>query len=393
MTFDDAFRYVKSKRTSISPNFNFLGQLLEYERQLRAEEVLTDDMAPQPTPTPPILSRSISLSLSLKPPSLLETVPHSCSPSPDDDLTLQDQVDGGSIRHDLSPTTALARLSFEAMDQTSPTDDQNQSSSSYLMVSRRKHTLRQRLSTTTSESSSSSHFFSTKQKTSSSSHVVLTVSQSKRVTTNRKPPPSPSSTDHCSEISVQIGRDDPTAVAVADESVEIRTGSARRSGGNSSSLFNRPHSDGNFRRLPLRRPSYAPSEASSSCLSDAATPSSPTSSSSGSLLSPQWSAYARSDSVTTSGLGSEISDSDTRADCDAMSLCSGSTAETDDGVFTSSEPPMQQRSTRPRPSSLLGIVPNSFDQRPARPTSLSTGFSFNLPPPSGIYIFNFIHLN
>lgn len=85
--------------------------------------------------------------------------------------------------------------------------------------------------------------------------------------------------------------------------------------------------------------------------------------------------YARSDSVTTSGLGSEISDSDTRAD-DALSLCSGSTrcfgtggsvpseeAETeslppDDGVFTEPPPPVRLqpplRSTRPRPSSLLG---------------------------------------
>ena len=442
MTFDDAFRYVKSKRTSISPNFNFLGQLLEYERQLRAEEVLTDDMAclqQQQPPSAPImspgvcrdrLSRSVSLSLSLKPPSLLETVPHSCSPSPDDELPL-DQVDGGAAncRLDLSPTTALARLSFEAME-TSPEAQQEHQSSSYLMVSRRKHTreesyrsLRQRLSsstTTTSSSSESSHFF-TKQKTSSSSHVVLTVSQSKRVTTNRKPPPSPSSAtapttaDHCSEISVQI--DNPAAI----ESVEIRTGGARRSC--SGSLFTRPHSDGNFRRLPLRRPSYAPSEASS-CVSDEMipTPSSPTTSmsssgGSGLLLSPSpWASsqtglYARSDSVTTSGLGSEISDSDTRADCDAMSLCSGSTrceAEPDDGVFTEPPPPpppsmLGLRSTRPRPSSLLGIVPavNSFlplhiaqdnpnettQQRPSRPTSLSTGgsgFNFSmapLPPP------------
>lgn len=40
MFFFCAFRYVKAKRATISPNFNFLGQLLEYEKQLQREFVL-----------------------------------------------------------------------------------------------------------------------------------------------------------------------------------------------------------------------------------------------------------------------------------------------------------------------------------------------------------------
>lgn len=36
LTADDAYRYIKARRSYISPNFNFLGQLNEYERKLSA---------------------------------------------------------------------------------------------------------------------------------------------------------------------------------------------------------------------------------------------------------------------------------------------------------------------------------------------------------------------
>lgn len=38
MSSDEAYRYVKDKRPTISPNFNFLGQLLEYEKWIKQEE-------------------------------------------------------------------------------------------------------------------------------------------------------------------------------------------------------------------------------------------------------------------------------------------------------------------------------------------------------------------
>ena len=39
------FRFVKSKRQSIDPNFNFLGQLLEYDKILRESGVLPQKVA------------------------------------------------------------------------------------------------------------------------------------------------------------------------------------------------------------------------------------------------------------------------------------------------------------------------------------------------------------
>lgn len=53
---DDAYRYVKEKRPVISPNFNFLGQLLEWERILQSHGYViqsgTPLRRPNPSPTP-----------------------------------------------------------------------------------------------------------------------------------------------------------------------------------------------------------------------------------------------------------------------------------------------------------------------------------------------------
>ncbi|KAG9352434.1 hypothetical protein JZ751_020848 [Albula glossodonta] len=48
LSSDDAYRFVKDRRPSISPNFNFLGQLLEFEKGLRLRKALSTGVGGRP---------------------------------------------------------------------------------------------------------------------------------------------------------------------------------------------------------------------------------------------------------------------------------------------------------------------------------------------------------
>ncbi|KFM77964.1 Dual specificity protein phosphatase 8, partial [Stegodyphus mimosarum] len=103
LSSDDGYRYVKSKRPTISPNFNFLGQLLEYEKQLRQENIL--DAKPEATSAPPLCSKKRLCRTDMRASKLSLDI--DTSKSENANIFLQPR------NGDQSPTTALARLSFD----------------------------------------------------------------------------------------------------------------------------------------------------------------------------------------------------------------------------------------------------------------------------------------
>ncbi|XP_054625385.1 dual specificity protein phosphatase 16 isoform X2 [Dunckerocampus dactyliophorus] len=63
MSLDEAYRFVKEKRPTISPNFNFLGQLLDFEKKIKSRHA----GQPQPVPQNLPLDRDVSGGALLEP--------------------------------------------------------------------------------------------------------------------------------------------------------------------------------------------------------------------------------------------------------------------------------------------------------------------------------------
>ena len=60
MSLNDAYDFVRRKKANISPNFNFMGQLLDFERQLNPQRCTCDLNPPESLATPPESSTSKS---------------------------------------------------------------------------------------------------------------------------------------------------------------------------------------------------------------------------------------------------------------------------------------------------------------------------------------------
>ncbi|KAG1664960.1 Dual specificity protein phosphatase 16 [Nymphon striatum] len=128
MSSDDAYRYVKSKRSTISPNFNFLGQLLEFEKQLKSLNFLNVESEVSIAPVINEVNqkkRPCSGDYSHKLQSLALTIPEAL------DLDSCNKTDQ-------SPTTAFAKLSFQQASENQVNRNLNDDEKCPCLLKRRK---------------------------------------------------------------------------------------------------------------------------------------------------------------------------------------------------------------------------------------------------------------
>ncbi|XP_062918444.1 dual specificity protein phosphatase 8-like isoform X1 [Mobula hypostoma] len=103
LSLDDAYRYVKDRRPTISPNFNFLGQLVEYEKAIQIQgsayvdngvllpgdasrDIGTPkpDTSEEPTDESPMVASQLST----------QNVPDQCTAHPDNDTSNRSEKSG-----------------------------------------------------------------------------------------------------------------------------------------------------------------------------------------------------------------------------------------------------------------------------------------------------------
>ncbi|KAK2715463.1 hypothetical protein QYM36_010173 [Artemia franciscana] len=301
LPFEEAFRYVKSKRPTISPNFNFLGQLLEWERQLELErsieypiKVASAPILPKRPTTLRGLPHTLSLSVGIKTP--LETVYGSSESSPSGESpaakTPQEihQLEfPRPALSDLSPTTQLSNLTFENFGERVFSKS---ATSSNLSCEKPSFLFK-------SPMTPSIYFGTTKEE--EKSNVFLSHRRSSETCTR--------------SFSIKFSDGNQKSFESKSSHTEI-------------SISRRRFDDNELKRTsPPTVSIHTKRQAMSS------------------------DRYARSDSATTSGIGSEVSDD---VSMETSSVCGSvmSNEESDDGVFLE----MVTR-RRPRPCSLLGLTP------------------------------------